>query len=215
MINHLNISEKVYKTLKKQIINERLRPGERLIDNELASRFGVSRTPIREALTKLSNEGLIEILPRRGIYVKRLDKKDIKEIYQIRRVLEGLATREATPIIDEEQLKKLYSLFEKAKRSLNSDDWKSCMEFDIELHSTILSNCQNDRLIGIVHNLNTLIHAFRVRLARDRERATQALKEHEAILEAVKARDVERAEKAMMEHIERTKKRIFNYFGFY
>ncbi|HHF98072.1 MAG TPA: GntR family transcriptional regulator [Candidatus Aerophobetes bacterium] len=215
MKSHLNISDKVYKSLKKQIINEKLKPGERLLDTELASEFGVSRTPVREALTRLSNEGLVEIIPRRGVYVKRLNEKDIREIYQIRKVLEGLATKEATLFIDEKQLQRLSFLLEKAEQSLSSENWKACMEFDIELHGMIISNCQNDRLISIMHNLSTLVHAFRMRLARDKERARQALKEHKAILEAIKARDAEKAKKMMMEHIEKAKERIFNYFGFY
>ncbi len=104
MIKHSNLSHRIYEILKDQIINEELAPGERLLDDKLASSFGVSRTPVREALTRLTSEGLVEITPRSGIYVKKLTRKDVEEIYKIRKVLEGLAAREATSIIDGKKL---------------------------------------------------------------------------------------------------------------
>lgn len=210
LVKHLNLSEKIYEILKNQIINEELKPGERLLDDKLASKFGVSRTPIRESLTRLSSEGLVEIIPRSGMYVKRLNRKDVEEIYEIRRLLEGLAARQAAPVIDNKELKRLSLLLEKAKRSLGSDDRRICIDLDIRLHDVILKNCQNSRLISIMNNLNTLIHVFRVRVARNKEKARQALKEHEAVLEAIKERDAEKAEKMMMEHIEKSKKYIFS-----
>jgi len=214
VIKHSNLSQKIYESLKNQIINEELEPGERLLDDKLAFSFGVSRTPVREALTRLSSEGLVEITPRSGIYVKKLTKKDVEEIYKIRKVLEGLAAREATSIIKDEELAQLDLLFKKAKCSLNSDDHQSCIDLDVTLHNLILKNCQNSRLHSIMTNLNTLIHVFRVRVARNKEKARQALYEHEAILKAIKARDPEKAEKMMMEHIEKSKKYILNEFGF-
>ncbi len=198
--------------VKDQIINEELAPGERLLDDKLASSFGVSRTPVREALTMLTSEGLVEITPRSGMYVKRLNKKDVEEIYEIRELLEGLAAREATPIIDDKKLEELNLLLKKAKRSLNSNDCQPHIDFDVALHSSVLKNCQNSRLCSIITNLNTLIHVFRVRVARNKETAKQALNEHETILNAIKARDPEKAEKAMMEHIEKSKEYIFANF---
>ena len=214
IIKHSNLSQRIYEILKDQIINEELGPGERLLDDKLASSFGVSRTPVREALTRLASEDLVEITPRSGIYVKKLTKKDVEEIYKIRKVLEGLAAREATSIIDGKKLEQLNLLLQKAERSLNSDDYQPCIDFDVALHDSILKNCQNNRLYSIITNLNTLIHVFRVRVARNKEKAKQALSEHRAILNAIKARNPEKAEKMIMEHIERSKEYIFTNFGF-
>jgi len=213
-IKHSNLSHRIYEILKGQIINEELAPGERLLDDKLASSFGVSRTPVREALTKLTSEGLVEIALRSGIYVKKLTRKDVEEIYEIRKVLEGLAARKATPIIGDKELEQLDILLKKAKRSLNSNDCQPYIDFDVALHDSILKNCQSSRLYSIITNLNTLIHVFRVRVARNKEKARQALNEHEAILSAIKARDPEKAAKAMMEHIEKSKEYIFTNFGF-
>lgn len=214
IIKHSNLSQRIYEILKDQIINEKLAPGERLLDDKLASSFGVSRTPVREALTRLTSEGLVEITPRSGVYVKKLTKKDVEEIYKIRKVLEGLAAREATPIIDDNKLGQLNLLLKKAKRSLNSNDCQPYIDFDVALHDSILKNCQSSRLYSIITNLNSLIHVFRVRVARNKEKARQALNEHEAILNAIKARDPKKAEKVMMEHIEKSKEYIFTNFGF-
>lgn len=214
MIKHSNLSQRIYEVLKDQIINEELGPGERLLDDKLASSFGVSRTPIREALTKLTSEGLVEIIPRSGVYVKKLTKKDIEEIYKIRKVLEGLAVREATSIIDDKKLEQLNLLLQKAERCSSGDDWQSYIDLDVALHDSILKNCQNSRLYTVMTNLNTLIHVFRVRVARDKEKAGQALHEHKTILNAIKAKNPEKAEKAMMEHIEKSKEYIFANFRF-
>jgi len=214
MIKHSNLSERIYGALKDQIINEELGPGERLLDDKLASSFGVSRTPVREALTRLASEGLVEIIPRSGVYIKKLTRKDVEEIYKIRKVLEGLAARAATPIIDDKELEQLDLLLKKAKRSLNNNDCQPYIDSDVMLHNLILKNCQNSRLRSIMANLNTLIHVFRVRVARNKEKAKQALNEHGAILNAIKARNPEKTEKMIMEHIERSKEYIFANFRF-
>jgi len=215
LVEHLNLSEKIYEILKNKIISEELKPGERLLDDKLASKFGVSRTPVREAITRLSSEGLVEINRRSAVYVKRLSKKDIEEIYEIRKVLEGLAIRQATYIISDEEINQLSILLEKARRSLKTNDRQACIALDIKLHQVVLKNCENSRLISIMNNLNTLIHVFRVRVAKNREKAKQALREHEAILEAIKARDAEKAEKMMVEHIEKSKRYIFTDLNFF
>ncbi len=212
-IKHSNLNHRIYEILKDQIINEELEPGERLLDDKLASSFGLSRTPVREALTRLTSEGLLETAPRSGVYVKKLARKDVEDIYEIRKVLEGLAAGEAASVINSKKLEQLNSLLQKAKRSLNSDDYRPCIDFDVALHDSILQNCQNDRLYSIIANLNTLIHVFRVRVARNKEKAKQALSEHRAILNAIKARNSEKAEKMMMEHIEKSQKYIFANSG--
>jgi len=208
-IQHSNLSKKVYNILKNQIINEKAKPGKRLLDNQLASAFGVSRTPVREALTQLATEGLVEIVPRSGAYVKKLTRQDIEEIYEIRKVLEGLAAKKAATRITDKQIKQLYALLEKAKSS-GKKGYETHIDLDIKLHDMILNSCQNKRLVNIMANLYTLIHVFRVRVGRDKRKAEQAIKEHEAILEAIKARDANKAEMMMMEHIEKSKSYIFN-----
>lgn len=209
LIQHSSLSEKIYDSLKNQIINEELKPGERLLDDQLASTFGVSRTPVREALARLSNEGLVEIVSRSGVYVKKLTRENIEEIYEIRKVLEGLAARKATTFITDKQIKQLSLLFEKAKHS-GKDSYKAHIDLDVKLHDLILKSCQNKRLTSVMANLYTLIHVFRIRVGKDREKGEQALKDHEAIFEAIKAKDAKKAERMMMEHIEKSKDSIFD-----
>jgi len=207
LIQHASLSEKIYDVLKDRIINEELRPGERLLDDRLASSFGVSRTPVREALARLSNEGLVEIVSRSGAYVRKLTREDIEEIYEIRRVLEGLAAKKAATFIPDREIKQLSALLEKAKGP-GKESFKAYMDFDVKLHDSILKNCHNQRLTSIMANLYTLIHVFRVRMTKNKKKAEQALKEHEAVLEAIRARDAKKAEKITMEHIERSKDSI-------
>jgi len=209
-IRHSSLSKKIHEVLKDRIVNGELKPGERLLDDQLASIFGVSRTPVREALTRLATEGLVEIVPRSGVYVKKLTREDIEQIYEIRKVLEGLAARKATPLITERQIKQLTVLFNKARDSTGKINYKGHIELDIKLHDLILGSCQNERLARIMANLYTLIHVFRVRVGKNEEKAEQALRDHQRIFEAIKAGDEDKAEKAMMEHIERSKNNIFS-----
>jgi len=215
LIEHTNLSEKAYEILKNQIINQELKPGERLLDDKLASSFGISRTPVREALTRLSNEGLVEVIPRSGIYVKKLTKKDVQEIYEIRVVLEALAAKKATPLISDNDLNKISKFLEEAKLSLNKGGEETCLKFDVVFHNTVLKNSQNERLYSIMNKLNTLIHTFRVRVSRVGKRRGEALEEHEIILTAMKERDAEKAEEAMREHIKKSMSYVFSDLEFY
>ena len=207
-IQHSSLSDKVYNILKDQIINEELKPGERLLDDQLASTFGVSRTPVREAMARLSNEGLVESVSRSGVYVKKLTREDIEEIYEIRKALESLAARKAVSFITDKQIEQLSALVDKAKHS-SGDRYKAHLDLDVKLHDLILRSCRNKRLAGIMTNLYTLIHVFRIRVGKNKEGAERAVKGHEAILEAIKARDARKAEKMMREHIEISKDHIF------
>ncbi|MBE0478858.1 GntR family transcriptional regulator [Candidatus Aerophobetes bacterium] len=205
LIKHSSLSYKIYGVLKEQIINEELKAGERLLDDELASNFGVSRTPVREALTRLSSESLVEIVPRGGFYVRKLSREDIEEIYEIRKVLEGLAARKVALLISDREMERLSALFEKARFST----YKERIELDVKLHNLIIKSCHNKRLARIMSNLYSLIHIFRVRIGKNKEILEEAFCDHQAIFQAIKMRDAEKAERMMMEHVERSKNYIF------
>jgi len=210
LIKHLSLSEKIYEVLKDQIINEELKPGQRLLDDRLASIFGVSRTPVREALTRLASEGLVEIVPRSGVYVKKLTKEEVEEIYEVREVLESLAARKAAEFMPERQIKQLLILLEKAKASVEKDLVKAHIDLDVRLHDLIIENCHNKTLATIMTNLYTLIHVFRVRVGKNKQIAKRATEEHGAILEAIRERDPDKAEKAMREHIQKSRSYIYD-----
>src|SRR6056297_3078489 len=101
------IRDRVYEILRKRIFASKYEVGTKLVETEIAEQMNVSRTPVREAFRKLEIEGLVEHKPRKGIFVKGLDKNDIKEIYSIRSVLEGLASKNAAKNINEEEREKL------------------------------------------------------------------------------------------------------------
>lgn len=209
LIKHSNLSGKIYQILKDQITHEELKPGQRLLDDQLASMFGVSRTPVREALARLSTEGLVKIVPRGGVYVKKLTREDVEDIYEVRKVLEGLAARKAASLMTDKKIEKLAALFEKARCS-KEKDYKPHIDLDVKLHDAILKSCRNQKLSSIMENLYTLIHVFRVRVGKDRQKAEKAFGEHVTIFEAIKKRDAREAERAMIEHIKRSKKYILD-----
>ena len=208
-IRHPSLSDKIYETLKNQIINEELKPGERLLDDKLASTFGVSRTPVREALTRLAGEGLVEIVPRSGVYVKKLTAEEVEEIYEVRKALESLAARKAAQLIPARQIKQLISLLERTKDLVEKGDVEAHIELDIKLHDLVIKYCGNRTLASIMKKLYTLIHVFRVRVGKSKDIARRATKEHAAIIEALREKDPDKAEEAMKEHIEKSKSYIY------
>ena len=105
-VNHSNICDKVYGILSEQIISQKLKPGERLPEEQIARKLGVSRTPVRDAISRLVNDGFAEMEPRKGASVKDYQINDVVEVYDLRVVLEGLAVRLAAENVDEQELKK-------------------------------------------------------------------------------------------------------------
>jgi len=191
----VSAKEKVYDELKEDILTLKLSPGEPLREQELATRFGVSRTPVREALTKLNHEGLVEIIHQKGAFVARLDFTVIREIYQLREVLEGLAARLAASRIDFHKLEGI------EKRLNNSEDAGEIEETGWRLHEYIIEAAGNKRLAEIVRVLGsqiTRVHHFAARIPG---RTKKSLEEHKQIIGALKKRDAKLAEMTVKKHI--------------
>lgn len=214
IIEHTNLSDRVYNVLLDRIITRKIKPGERLVEEDLAENLGISRTPIREALNRLFRDDLIELIPRKGGYIKKLTARDVEEVYEIREVLENLVVRLAIPLIRDNGLKKLEELVRKTEKLTGKDKMKSQVNIDSELHNLIISSCGNKRLQKMIKSLYNFIQAFRVLEAQQPRRSNQAFQEHKMILEALSKRNTGRAAKLMSEHIENTKNNILADFKF-
>jgi DNA-binding GntR family transcriptional regulator len=197
-IDHIGLVDTVYSKLKQMIFNQELKPGEKLLQEKLSERLGVSRSPLLKALHKLESEFLVENLPRRGMYVKALSREEIIDLFQCRAVLEGLSARLAAIKITDTQLKKLENLFVKFidKEIINRDEYARS---DREFHKTIMGIGRN----GIVNKLelinNIHLQAFQVGLLKPPH---ETIAEHLDIIKALRARDGKKAEELMKQHIE-------------
>lgn len=200
----------IVESLLADVFQGRLRAGQHLVTQQLSQRFGVSHTPIREALISLAAVGMIDLAPNRGAVVRRVTAQDVREICQVRRALECEATRQACGRID---LTELHSLAE-AVRRLQSVELKSAAKFieearavDSRLHDLIAQSCGNKFLALELSRLKILFRGFRdVSYLRHEERndlrrLAEEAREHLAIVEGLLAGDARAAAKAMARHI--------------
>ncbi len=172
----------------------------RLDERQLSQKLGVSRTPIREALTLLEQEGFVRAVPRRGIYVVRKSKKEICEMIVVWAALEGMAARLAATRATEEQFKALADLFQKFKDEPLSDQMNEYSEANIAFHQAIIKLGGCDLIVEMSQNLFTHIRAIRTVSLRQDNRPEQSISEHLAIIGALEARDADLAEKLVRKH---------------
>jgi DNA-binding GntR family transcriptional regulator len=172
----------------------------RLDERQLSQKLGVSRTPIREALTLLEQEGFVRAVPRRGIYVVRKSKKEICEIIVVWAALEGMAARLAAQRATDEQLKALADLFEKFKDEPLSDQMSEYSEANITFHQMIVKLGGCDVIVAMTQNLFIHVRAIRTVSLRQDDRGDRSITDHMAIIGALQARDADLAEKLVREH---------------
>lgn len=200
----------IVQALLADVFQGRLRAGEHLVTQELAERFGVSHTPIREALISLAGIGIIDLLPNRGARVRRVTPHEVREICQVRRALECEATRSACGRID---LGELHALAEQLRRMIargprsGTRYIEEARAVDSRLHDLICESCGNGYLAQEIARLKTLFRAFRDvswqhdEAQNDFHRLAEEGHEHLAIVEALLAGDGKAASKAMAQHI--------------
>ncbi|MCX8128943.1 MAG: GntR family transcriptional regulator [Clostridia bacterium] len=204
------LREVIFNTLREAIIVGELKPGERLMEVQLAEKMGVSRTPVREAIRKLELEGLVNMVPRKGAQVADLSVKDIMDVLEVRATLDGLATALSAQRITEEELKELKHVNMQFVNYMEKDNLQGTIKKDVEFHDIIYRSSRNDKLIQIASNLREQIHRFRVIYLKDYSSPKDIIKEHTDIIEAISAKNNEIAETVAQKHIRRQEEIIIN-----
>lgn len=199
--NYKPLRDIVFDYMKNAIISGELKPGERLMEVQLAEKLGVSRTPVREAIRKLELEGLVVMVPRKGAYVSDLDAKDLLNVLEIRSALEGLAASLAAERITDEEINQLKTFVDAFYESLQKKDSEGMIKYDKEFHDLIFIASRNDKLIQIMNNLQEHVHRFRVRYINEEKRSKKIYQEHKKILEALEERNSDNAAKWAERHI--------------
>jgi DNA-binding GntR family transcriptional regulator len=180
--------------IREWILNGTLTSGERLHQDQLASALAVSRMPVREAIRQLAAEGLVQVIPHRGAFVTSLDPHAIRDLYEVRAALEGLAIRHAVPAIDEREIAELHDLFDQLKEAERVDDDEQTIEIDRRFHDVLMTPAAMPYLLDLIEQARRRAEVFR--RANTYLRAThtpEANREHAAIIAAVEARDAEAA----------------------
>ncbi|WP_368915005.1 GntR family transcriptional regulator [Exiguobacterium acetylicum] len=188
-IARLPLSEEVYRRLQHHIITLRLAPGEKVNDQALAEAFGVSRTPVREALKRLEEEGLI--LAKRGsrTIVTELDAEQAQQTYPIVATLHGLAARLAGPMLTDDDLTSLKSIQQQFTTAIDQQDTEAALALDDAFHDVFVQRSQNDQLRETIRRLTPLIR--RLEYAQFDRLGRQSIADHATILDACQQQDVE------------------------
>lgn len=192
--------EEAYRYLKMRIMSAVLPPGASLNELEIAEALGISRTPVREAIRKLEQEGLAMRYPNRGAIVTKLSMKDVLEIWQIREILEPAACRLAAARIEDASLDRIEKvLLELKVRPVGPEGYEAFLRADLDLHGMILEASGNGTLRQVVDLLNERI--VQVRVVTSPPRFQRSVDEHLAIVGALRARDAGAAAEAMRRHL--------------
>lgn len=202
------LREVVCESLREAIRNGVLKPGERLMEIQLAEELGVSRTPVREAIRKLELEGYVVMMPRRGTYVANMSIRDINEIFEIRTALESLSNGLAAEHITDEELEHLQRLLVVIGGYIKDGDIEKIVETDIEFHDLMYHAARNQRLVGIISNLRDQLTRFRTLSMSYPGRLEATLEEHKLIVEAIATGDKKAASKAAEKHMENSEKTL-------
>ncbi|MHB1415187.1 MAG: GntR family transcriptional regulator [Chloroflexota bacterium] len=200
------LSEQVYNALLSAVMEWRIKPGERLVLDDLAAQLRVSRTPIRDALSRLASEGLVQPQGRRGFSITRLRPVDLRELYTLRLMCEQFAVAEGIGNVSAELLEEMAVLSGEIARLRASPDVAERLESqlkDAAFHRRVVGLARNGRLGDLFDRLNIHMHAAHVgpRPAMTKERIAASLDEHHAIVEGLRRGDVAAAQEAVRRHI--------------
>lgn len=210
--NYKPLREIVLEALKDAIVNGKLKPGERLMEQQVAEELGVSRTPVREAIRKLEIEGFIIMIPRKGAYVSDISLKDIAQVFEVRAAMEALAAGLAAQRIADDQMEKLERKLVEVKNAVDNSDLDNIIHFDTDFHEIIYDASRNDRLVQILNNLREQIQRYRTASLASPGRLKDTLREHQELVDAISTRNVALAQKVAKEHIENAENSILEAF---
>ena len=202
MNEYLPLRDVVFNTLRQAILRGELKPGERLMEIQLANKLGVSRTPIREAIRKLELEGLVLMIPRKGAEVADISEKSLKDVLEVRRALEELSVKLTCDRITKEEIKELSQAAENFKRTLKSKDITEIAEADVRFHDVIYTATKNQKLIQLLNNLHEQMYRYRLEYLKDRGSRERLDREHNAIYTGIKNGDKKAVCDAVCIHID-------------
>lgn len=192
---------RVFQQIRDGILSGKYASGDELREITIGQELGVSRTPVREALRQLELEGLVEIIPNKGAHVTGITNKDVKDIYMIRSYLEGLAARWATEHITEEEISELEEIVLLAEFNLKKDKPEQVVMLDGRFHALLYKTTNSRMLDHVLVDFHRYVQHARASSVAAKDRARKSVREHKAILEAIKEKDADLAEQLANDHI--------------
>lgn len=206
----LPLRDMVFRKLRRAILLEELKAGEKLPEIHLADKLGVSRTPIREAIRKLEREGLVVMAPRRGAIVAKINEKNLKDVLEVRRALDMLSAKLACERIDEARKEELKQACLHFAEVVKSGDLQDIAQKDVALHNIIIEAAGNITLQRQMSSLAEQMYRYRVKYLKDDSQYETLMREHQAIYESIVKGDVKTATRLAGEHIDHQEKAIIS-----
>jgi DNA-binding GntR family transcriptional regulator len=209
MLQTTSLRGQVEQLLRAEILERRLTPGQQIDVAGLAKRWGISITPVRDAVQRLETEGLVTVRPRKGVYVASLGLADVRQIYDVRRALECLAVESAIDVVPVSELHDAERTYSEAGDQLTrTGDREALIACDRLVHDLVLRHCGNPRLVQTMNGIADQVRWARSMVTDDPTTYELALAEHLAVLGALAARDTDAAVAAMREHLTNSAARV-------
>ena len=203
-----SLKEQAFDKLKELIITGALEPGELQNEKRLADALGVSRTPVREALLELSREGMVAFVPGKGVEVCKLTTHQVREVFEIRRIIEGYVIKKITPRLTEADIKEIDRNISNQEKVLRRTERLAFIEYDKQFHLYLASKIGNQQIESILDNLRDQMHLMGIRAVENDSRMKQVIEEHRAIFSGLKDGNPQEAFDALISHLENTEKTI-------
>ena len=198
---HLNLSDRIFKIIEKEIVGGAIKPGQRLIETELAENLGTSKSPVREALKRLEGEGIVTLIPRKGYFVRDINRKSIEDFVDIMIVIEpaivGYALKQKTDAV----CKEIDEIINEMKRTLKKKDYESYVELNDRFHLLFVDLTENEWFLKFFNTLHKQSDMLRSLSLHSRDRFTRSIEEHAAIAEAFKKGNEKQLLEAVRHHI--------------
>ena len=199
---HPTLREKILENIREAIISGSLKAGCKVSEPELAERFGISRTPIREAFRQLESEGYLTVIPRRGAVVSEFNLKEVEDFYAIKSILEGYAARRACERLTDKELDRLESINTRLSELADNNDGKGFFKLHDEFHAIFINASDNEKLKEMIYSLIIRFQRLRHMSLSVPGRMKISVREHERILEAFRQKDADSAANLVQKNAE-------------
>jgi DNA-binding GntR family transcriptional regulator len=197
----LNFADEIRQKLEDQINSGELLPGDALDERDLASRFGVSRTPVREAIAQLAAQGLVTSAPRQGVLVARMSIKELLALFELLAELEGVCAKYCTRRLSDAERKRLLAVHQASQAHVDAEDAQAYSQSNVDFHALLYAGCHNEFLAQQLRSIRRRTQRYRQNAFLQPGRMRVSHQDHQRILDAILQGDAERAQREMIEHI--------------
>lgn len=207
-VKDTRLPQRAYHILRLAIRDLKLLPGKTILEREIAEVLGMSRTPVREALIRLQTEGVVKLVPRKGLIIEPIEKEDLRETYEVVEELDGLAARLATDNISDQELNELDTLIDNQEHAIKENDMTEWAKIDDLFHLKIINYANNKRLLNVIEVHADQLYRARLFTINKRPLPFRSIVEHRAIIACMRANDGGAAQVSMQSHRKRARNEI-------